>query len=156
MSRNYTDEDYKKFAQVYIDTGNQAQAARAIGVSEGSSKQRGSELVKRPQVQKYISQLSILEKNEMTDAVGSIEDIFEAYGSGALAYLGKLAQTDPAAADKFIKHKREFEKLNKEELGEFSGHSTRQLLDEVDNCIKELQDIKDGVMEAIRTGEMSE
>jgi len=145
-----------KFIEEYLRCGNASEAARAVGTAPNRATQRGYELKNDTYVKEKLRTYQQIEKDTATDSVGSTADIFDSIGPQALSLLAKKALTDPIAAEKFYKLKQADDRKKSEELGDYAGFSTKELLDEFDNIVKEGKETKDRIMEALRAGEMQD
>ena len=70
---------WKKFADYYIETGNAYESCLKAGYALGTAKSRSSDLLKRPEIQEYISErmkeldsLKIMNQKEILELLTSI------------------------------------------------------------------------------------
>lgn len=143
-----------KFIEVYLQTGNQSEAARQAGYSLKDAHKRGSELMQDPYVSEKIRTYQQQSKEVHTDSIGTIEEIFDSTGAAALKTLADRARIDTNAAKQFLELKVKFDKVKKEELGDFEGLSTAEIIREFDKCVQEGTEIKARIMEAFGSQEV--
>ena len=83
-----SEDDFKakkdKFIESYLKTGNQSEAARIAGYSPKGAHKRGYELMQDDYVKEKIGRYQEIQKNNSTDSIGTLDDIFESIGPTAL------------------------------------------------------------------------
>jgi phage terminase small subunit len=145
-----------KFVEAYLGEaqGNQTKAAIIAGYSQKRAGVTSSELMKDPYVLERIRQATDVKKDFTTDKVETIEDIFAETGSKALRKLANAAENDIDAAQKFLKLKLDFEKRKKEELGEYEGLSTQEIIGRFNSCVERGRELIQRVVETAGTEDL--
>lgn len=149
------EEKVEIFIQEILKDGNGTRAAKVAGWSENRARQTACELLKKPEIAARIKQVDQLEKKMLTDAPESIESMLENDIPKALRLMASQA-TDSDSAKKFLDVAIKFTNRKEELLGDYAEYSTGEIIRELDSLVAETQSLKERVMEAIRTGEMSE
>lgn len=156
MSNKLTkDEKVNLFVKFYVDKDydSNGDCAVAAGWSESRKHITASELLKDPEVQSKIEAYKkSKEIGERTQALKeeSVQDIFE---TNLADMVRALKNEDPK---KFLDMYFKFKKEEQEEEGEFHGLTLNELLKEVDNTNKEIEDIKRRIREGIQEGTLQE
>ena len=156
VSKQDREKQGLKFIEKYLETGNQSEAARFAGCNPKYAHKRGSEWMQDPFVKERISRYQAKNLDLETDGSETIDDIFGTSGSVALRSLADKAKTDSSAAKQFLELKLKFDKLKKEELGEYEGFSTAELLRDIDKELAKAEELKHRALEAFGEAQMSE
>jgi phage terminase small subunit len=149
------DQKVEKFIALYVASGNASKAAREAGWAANRSSRTGYELLQKPEILSRIRELQQLEHKTLLDSEGSIDSTVENMLPKALKTLAANMDDPKVAQQVWALAERHFN--NKEQkFGEFEGMSTGEVIKSLDVAIAECQTLKERIMEALRTGEMSE
>lgn len=139
-----------KFIEAYLSTSNGAEAARRAGYAASRAAVTASELLKDPYVTKMLQSAQNIKKDSLTDALGSIDDIFDSNANQALSMLANEARTDPQAAKQFLELKLKFDAKKEETLGEYAELSTDQIITRAYDLIESTKLLVQRVVETLR------
>ncbi len=159
---NVSQEERKRkldlFCEAYtgVAKGNGSEAARIAGYSENSASKRAYELLQDPYVQDKLKLTQTIQREQLTDSVGSLDDIFEISSPAILKNLAERAKTDSNAANKFIDLKFKHDRQKDEDLGEYAGLSTAEIIRTIDTLVKEIEVLKTDLMATHGVREMQE
>ena len=148
---------WDKFVDAYLGEakGNGSLAAKIAGYAAPRASRTAYELLNDNEyIKNKIATYQSIQKEQSTDAIGSIDEIFEASSAQALAKMAEVAKTDPSVAQKFMQLKMAHEKAKGEVLGEFEGSSTTEIIRGVTDLLQETQKLLERAMEAFRTEEV--
>ena len=123
--------------------------AELAGWAQSRCYKTASELLRKPEIAKKIRQAQEAENIALKTGEDSVKEILE-------SNLPQMLRDLKNKPDKFIKAYLDFQKHNKEELGDYDGYSIGQIIKELDQTVKEIDTLKKRVMEEIREEEMQE
>jgi len=149
-------EQWKLFASYYTDQSNEAtmgnarQSAIAAGYSEKSAHKRGSLLLKEPEIQKLIKEVTDVQASALTTGDPSIKNLFE--GNIVTTLKSIMSEKPEKFADLYLK----FKKAEEEQEEEFSGLSIAELIQRGHQIIKETEENILRVEDSVREGTLQE
>jgi len=154
--RSY-EEKVKIFLEEYNKGASGRQAAITAGWALNRAHKTASELLKKPDILRRIKLHDEAEKLQATTGDDSIESIIEGNFNNIVKNLANKAATgDMKAAKEFTDFVFKYKKQQIEELGEYDGCSLAEIIRNIDQAIADSQELKQRLVEAVRTGEVQE